>query len=147
MTEGTWEELPVAGPPGVYGWSVTVYRCKAPGGWLVMSTTRSLGTPEPRALTFVPDPTHRWDVDAVGAAATGLLGAAAGRPVVLMMRDAGPKKISVIKELREITGLGLKEAKDLVDLAPSRVKEFPSAQEAQRAIDALRGVGAIVDLM
>jgi large subunit ribosomal protein L7/L12 len=141
VTDALWEEMPVAGPAGVYGWSVAVYRCKAPGGWLVMTTTKSIGTPEPRALTFVPDPTHRWDGDAVGAAITGATG-----PVALVLHDAGANKIAVIRELREITNLGLKEAKDLVDGVPSRVKEFPSAQEAQRAVEQLRRAGAQVEL-
>jgi len=59
---------------------------------------------------------------------------------------AGEKKIQVIKVVREITGLGLKEAKDLVDNAPNPVKENVSKEEAQSIQTKLREVGATVEI-
>jgi large subunit ribosomal protein L7/L12 len=64
--------------------------------------------------------------------------------VVLMA--AGEKKIQVIKVVRELTGLGLKEAKDLVDGAPQKVKEGISKDEAKAAADKLKEVGASVEV-
>jgi large subunit ribosomal protein L7/L12 len=64
--------------------------------------------------------------------------------VVLMA--AGDKKIQVIKVVREVTGLGLKEAKDLVDGAPKAVKEKLSKQEAQELKGRLEEVGAAVEI-
>ncbi|MBI3872518.1 MAG: 50S ribosomal protein L7/L12 [candidate division Zixibacteria bacterium] len=58
----------------------------------------------------------------------------------------GEKKINVIKVIREITGLGLKEAKDLVDNAPNPVKENVSKEEAQAIQTKLREVGATVEI-
>ena len=60
--------------------------------------------------------------------------------------DAGPNKIPVIKVVRELTGLGLKEAKDLVDAVPVRVKEGISLDEAEKIKAALEEVGATVKL-
>lgn len=64
--------------------------------------------------------------------------------VVLM--DSGSNKISVIKEVRAITGLGLKEAKDLVDGAPKNVKEDVSKDEAAKMKEQLEKAGAKVEL-
>ena len=58
----------------------------------------------------------------------------------------GDKKIQVIKVIREITGLGLKEAKDLVDKAPSAVKEAVSKEEAESIQAKLQEVGAVVEI-
>jgi len=63
-----------------------------------------------------------------------------------MLTGAGDKKIQVIKEVRAITGLGLKEAKDLVEGAPSAVKEGVSKAEAEQIKAKLEEVGAIIDL-
>ena len=62
------------------------------------------------------------------------------------LKEAGAKKIQVIKVIREITGLGLKEAKDLVDGAPSTVKEAVSKAEAQTIKTKLEEQGATVEL-
>ncbi|MDE2029761.1 MAG: 50S ribosomal protein L7/L12, partial [Alphaproteobacteria bacterium] len=59
---------------------------------------------------------------------------------------AGDKKIEVIKEVRAITGLGLKEAKDLVEGAPKTVKEGASKEEAEKIKKALEAAGAAVEL-
>ncbi|MTI87207.1 MAG: 50S ribosomal protein L7/L12 [Balneolaceae bacterium] len=64
----------------------------------------------------------------------------------VMLTSAGAKKIAVIKEVRAITGLGLKEAKGLVDDAPSAVKEAVSKDEAEQIKDKLEEAGAEVEL-
>jgi large subunit ribosomal protein L7/L12 len=88
----------------------------------------------------------------VAAAAAGG-GAAAAAPAVeeqteftVMLNGAGEKKIQVIKVVREITGLGLKEAKDLVDGAPKAVKEGVSKDEANTIKAKLEEQGAAVEL-
>lgn len=62
------------------------------------------------------------------------------------LQSAGDKKIQVIKVVREITSLGLKEAKDLVDSAPSKVKEGISKEEAEAIRDKLQEVGAQIEI-
>jgi large subunit ribosomal protein L7/L12 len=64
----------------------------------------------------------------------------------VVLKSAGDKKIQVIKEVRAITGLGLKEAKDLVDGAPKPVKEGLSKADADSAKQKLEAVGAVVEL-
>ena len=64
----------------------------------------------------------------------------------VILKDAGAQKIAVIKEVRAVTGLGLKEAKDLVDGAPKPVKEKLSKQEAGEAKARLEEVGATVEV-
>jgi large subunit ribosomal protein L7/L12 len=64
----------------------------------------------------------------------------------VMLNAAGDKKIQVIKVVRELTGLGLKEAKDLVDGAPSKVKEGVPEAEAKAAVEKLKEVGAQVEI-
>jgi len=64
----------------------------------------------------------------------------------VVLKDAGDKKIQVIKVVRELTSLGLKEAKDLVDSAPKPVVEKASKEDADKAKAALEGAGAVVEL-
>jgi large subunit ribosomal protein L7/L12 len=64
----------------------------------------------------------------------------------VVLKEAGEKKIQVIKEVRAITNLGLKEAKDLVDSAPKAVKEGVSKDEAEAIKKQLEGAGAVVEL-
>ena len=64
----------------------------------------------------------------------------------VILNGAGDKKIAVIKEVRGITGLGLKEAKELVDGAPNTVKEGASKEEAEEIKAKLEEAGALVDL-
>ena len=64
----------------------------------------------------------------------------------VILAAAGDQKIKVIKEVRGLTSLGLKEAKDLVDNAPSPVIEKASKEDAEKAKEALEGVGATVEL-
>jgi large subunit ribosomal protein L7/L12 len=86
------------------------------------------------------------------AVAAGAPAATAGAPAeeqtefAVILTNAGEKKIQVIKEVRAITGLGLKEAKDLVDGAPKPVKEGLSKQEAQEMKAKLEGAGATVEI-
>ncbi|MHC4640458.1 MAG: 50S ribosomal protein L7/L12 [Planctomycetota bacterium] len=64
----------------------------------------------------------------------------------VILKEYGDKKIQVIKEVRALTGLGLKEAKDLVDNAPKPVKEGLSKEEAEAAQNQLEAAGAVVEL-
>lgn len=64
----------------------------------------------------------------------------------VILKEIGAEKIKVIKAVREITGLGLKEAKDLVDTAPKPVKENVSKEEAASAEKMLKEVGATVEI-
>ncbi len=65
----------------------------------------------------------------------------------VILKEFGPKKIEVIKVVRELTSLGLKEAKDLVEAAPKPVKEAIAKDEANAAAAKLREVGAVVDVV
>ncbi|MND97656.1 50S ribosomal protein L7/L12 [compost metagenome] len=89
----------------------------------------------------------------VTAAAAAAAGPAAAAAVVeeqtefnIMLLEAGEKKVNVIKVVRELTGLGLKEAKAVVDGAPGLVKEGASKEEAEAAKKALEEAGAKVEL-
>ena len=73
-------------------------------------------------------------------------GAAEQTEFAVMLTAAGGQKIQVIKELRTLTGLGLKEAKGLVDSAPVAVKEGISKEDAESIKEKLEGVGATVEL-
>lgn len=64
----------------------------------------------------------------------------------VVLADAGPEKIKVIKVVREITGLGLKEAKDLVEAAPKTIKEGASKDEAEKLKAKIEEAGAKVEL-
>ena len=86
---------------------------------------------------------------AVAAVAGGDAGAAAEEAkdeFDVMLTGVGDKKIQVIKEVRAITGLGLKEAKALVESAPAAVKEGVSKEEAEQIKAKLEEVGAMIDL-
>jgi large subunit ribosomal protein L7/L12 len=95
----------------------------------------------------------KWGVSAAAAVAVAAApGAAAAAPVeektefTVVLAAAGEKKIEVIKEVRALTGLGLKEAKDLVEGAPKPVKESVSKDEAEKIKATLEKVGAKVEL-
>src|SRR5215471_11945467 len=81
---------------------------------------------------------------AVAAVAPGAGGGAAEAEVDVVLEAAGDKKIQVIKEVRTLTSLGLKEAKDLVDGAPKPLLEHVNKEAADKARAALEGVGATV---
>jgi large subunit ribosomal protein L7/L12 len=92
-------------------------------------------------------------VAAAPAAAAPAAGAAAAAPEEeksefnVVLKEFGPKKIEVIKVVRELTALGLKEAKDLVEAAPKPIKEGVAKDEANSAAEKLRAVGATVDVV
>ena len=95
----------------------------------------------------------KWGVSAAAAVAVAAApAAAAAAPVeektefTVVLAAVGDKKIEVIKEVRAITSLGLKEAKDLVEGAPKPVKEGVSKEEAEKIKAALEKVGAKVEL-
>ena len=82
-----------------------------------------------------------------GAAPAGAAPAAEEKTeFTVMLTAAGPNKINVIKEVRAITGLGLKESKDLVEGAPKAVKEGVAKDEAQKLKEALEKAGATVEI-
>ena len=86
---------------------------------------------------------------AAAAPAAGAAGAAAAEEKTsfdVVLKDAGANKIQVIKVVRDATGLGLKEAKDLVDGAPKTVKEGASKAEAEELKEKFTAVGAVVEL-
>ncbi|MDP2160557.1 MAG: 50S ribosomal protein L7/L12 [Flavobacterium sp.] len=64
----------------------------------------------------------------------------------VVLKDAGASKLAVVKAVKELTGLGLKEAKDLVDAAPSNIKEAVSKDEAEGLKKSLEEAGAVVEL-
>jgi large subunit ribosomal protein L7/L12 len=83
---------------------------------------------------------------AAGPAAAGAAPAAEKTEFTVILTDAGDKKINVIKEIRAITGLGLKEAKDLVEGAPKEVKADVNKDEAAKIKKQLEDAGAKVEL-
>jgi large subunit ribosomal protein L7/L12 len=84
---------------------------------------------------------------AAGGAAAGGEDAAAQDEFDVVLEAAGDKKINVIKEVRALTNLGLKEAKDLVESAPKEILEKVDKAAADKAKEALEGAGATVTLM
>jgi len=96
---------------------------------------------------------ERWGVSAAAPVAVAAAGPAAGAApaeeqteFTVVLAAAGDKKINVIKEIRGITGLGLKEAKDLVEGAPKTVKEGVSKDEAEKIKKTLEDNGAKVEI-
>ena len=83
---------------------------------------------------------------AAGAAAAGDAGAAEKSEYNVVLKDAGAAKLQVIKVVKELTGLGLKEAKELVDGAPKTVKENAPKAEAEELQAKLTEAGAVVEL-
>jgi large subunit ribosomal protein L7/L12 len=95
---------------------------------------------------------EKWGVSAAAAVAVAAAPGAAAAPVeektefTVVLAAAGEKKIEVIKEVRALTGLGLKEAKDLVEGAPKPVKEGVNKEEAEKVKAQLEKAGAKVEL-
>lgn len=96
---------------------------------------------------------EKWGVSAAAPVAVAAAPAAAAAPVAeaqteftIILANGGDKKINVIKEIRTITGLGLKEAKDLVEGAPKTVKEGVSKDEADKIKKVLEENGATVEV-
>lgn len=95
---------------------------------------------------------EKWGVSAAAPVAVAAAGGAAAAPAEekdefnVVLKASGDKKIEVIKVVREITGLGLKEAKDLVEGAPKPLKDGVKKAEAEEIKKKLTAVGATVDL-
>ena len=92
---------------------------------------------------------EKWGVSAAVAAAPAAAGAAAGEEkseFTVFLASFGEKKINVIKEVRAITGLGLKEAKDLVEAAPKEIKSGVAKKDADEMKAKLEAAGAKVEL-
>ncbi len=95
---------------------------------------------------------EKWGVSAAAPAAAAAPASAAAAPAAekteftVILTEAGDKKINVIKEVRAITGLGLKEAKDLVEAAPKEVKADVNKDEAAKIKKQLEDAGAKVEL-
>ena len=95
---------------------------------------------------------EKWGVSAAAPVAVAAVGAAAAAPAEVkdefnvMLMAAGDKKINVIKVVRELTGLGLKEAKDLVEAAPKAVKEAVPKADAEKMKAKLEAEDAKVEL-
>ena len=93
------------------------------------------------------EPAAGGAVMVAGPAASEAAAAVEKTSFTVMLKGAGEKKIQVIKEVRALTNLGLKEAKDLVDGAPKPVKENVSKDEAEAAKKQLEEAGAVVELV
>jgi large subunit ribosomal protein L7/L12 len=95
----------------------------------------------------------KWGVSAAAPAAVAIAGPGGGgdepeekSTFDVILKEIGDKKIQVIKEVRAITGLGLREAKEVVDSAPKAVKEGLSKEEAEEIKTQLEGAGATIEL-
>jgi len=95
----------------------------------------------------------KWGVSAAAPVAVAAAAPADGGAAVeeqtefdVILASFGDKKINVIKEIRTLTGLGLKEAKDLVESAPKEIKEGIAKEEAEKIKEQLEGAGATVDI-
>jgi large subunit ribosomal protein L7/L12 len=102
---------------------------------------------------LVKDLEGKWGVSAAAAVSAAPAAAGAAAPAAeaqteftIVLKEAGANKIGVIKEVRAITGLGLKEAKDLVEGAPKPVKENAPKAEAEEIKKKLEAAGAKVEL-
>ena len=108
-----------------------------------------------RAAKLVKALEERWGVSAAAPAAVAMVAPGGGgddeaeaeqTEFDVVLKAAGDKKIAVIKAVRAITGLGLKEAKAMVDGAPTKVKEGASKDEAEEVKKQLEEAGAVVEL-
>jgi large subunit ribosomal protein L7/L12 len=109
----------------------------------------------PEIAELVKELEEDWGVSAAAPMAMGMMpmGAAGAAEEEeektefdVVLKEIGPKKINVIKEVRALTGLGLKEAKDVVDGAPNTIMEAVSKEAAEEAKSKLENAGAIVEL-
>ncbi len=99
---------------------------------------------------------EKWGVSAAAPVAMGMMPMGAGGAVAeeaeektefdVFLKEIGPKKINVIKEVRALTSLGLKEAKDVVDSAPGNVMEGITKEAAEEAKAKLEEAGAVVEI-
>ena len=98
---------------------------------------------------------EKFGVTAAAPMMMGMMAAAGGEAAPaeeaptsfnVILKEIGPQKIQVIKEVRALTGLGLKEAKDLVDGAPRAVKENVAEDEVKKIREVLEAVGAVIEV-
>ena len=116
--------------------------------------TRLDALPLGRAAKLVKALEERWGVSAAAPVAVAAAAPAAGGEAEaeektafdVVLKAAGDKKIAVIKAVRSLTGLGLKEAKELVDSAPKKVKEGVAKDEAEKVKKELEEAGAVVEI-
>lgn len=105
-----------------------------------------------KAAELVKAMEDRWGVSAAAPAAVAVAAPGAGAAVeeqtefTVVLKEPGAKKINVIKVVREITGLGLKEAKALVDEAPKPIKENTDKEQAEEIKKKLEEAGGVVEL-
>lgn len=110
------------------------------------------GMPVIELAGLIKDLEEKWGVTAAAPVAVAAAGAAAAAPAEektafdVVLSDAGANKINVIKEVRAVTGLGLAEAKALVEGAPKTVKEGVSKEDAEKIKKALEAAGAKVQV-
>lgn len=101
---------------------------------------------------LIKDLEEKWGVSAAAPVAVAAAGPGAAAPAeektefTVVLTDGGANKINVIKEVRALTGLGLKEAKDLVEGAPKTVKEGATKEDAEKMKKQLEAAGAKVQL-
>ena len=102
---------------------------------------------------LVKEMEEKFGVSAAAPVAVAAAGAAAAAPAEeektefdVVLKDVGPEKIKVIKVVREVTGLGLKEAKDAVDNAPKTLKEAVSKEDAEKIKEQFAAVGATIEI-
>ncbi len=116
----------------------------------IVDTLSSLTVMEAAELAKLLE--EKWGVSAAAPVAVAAAGPGAAAPVEektefdVILLSAGDKKIQVIKEVRAITGLGLKEAKDLVEGAPKAVKEGVAKEEAAKIREQIEAAGGQVDV-
>jgi large subunit ribosomal protein L7/L12 len=99
--------------------------------------------------TLVKAIEEKWGVSAAAVAAAPAAGAAAGEEKTsfnVQLTDAGAQKVQVIKAVKDALGLGLKEAKDLVDAAPAMLKEGMKKEDADKLKSAVEAAGGKVEL-
>ena len=139
---------------GSRGSGLMIARGRVEAGARVYVSSRKASDVETAAAELSKLLEEKWGVSAAAPVAVAAAGgaAAAAAPVEektefdVVLTDAGAQKINVIKEVRAITGLGLKEAKDLVEAAPKPVKEAVSKADAEKFKAQLEAAGAKVDL-
>ena len=104
------------------------------------------------AASLVKTLEEKWGVSAAAPVAVAAAGAGPAEVAeeqtefAVVLKEVGPKKINVIKAVREVTSLGLKEAKDVVDSAPKEVKEGVTKEEAEEIKKKFEAVGATVEI-
>jgi large subunit ribosomal protein L7/L12 len=118
-------------------------------------TSSASSPPRIQIAELVKELENKWGVSAAPVAVAGVAAAGGGGAAAaaeektefdVILADAGAQKINVIKAVREITSLGLKEAKDLVEGAPKAIKEGVSKEEAEEIRKKLTDAGAKVEV-